>query len=574
MNLSRLSISLGGNLLAAPQQWPVLSPLTFAPTLVVFRQVLYLRLSTGGADRIIVEVDDGLLQGSFQSFDYDACSPGEPTLAATKTALAAQTVLVALDAPRVVREVRLSPSPAPGSTLETYRVDGNTPADSPTTAAAVQAGVATLPSDPAAVFRDARFAVRLLSSGAHQSLPPSQVTSVNVRAYPSGPRLGIADPADLSAPLFFWRAAGEVGAATPGSQGEVDAGPALAAELQRYVVRTFARLREEAAAGGPPTLPNTIDVALVVESDAPCRFTLAALRVPYHFLSESFPNGEDKQVLRFPGRDGSSREASFQLPGNAAVKVASMKVVESFPPERPAMSAAATQTQAEPAGTAGLYVGPQGWAAQLIAPAVATSVSGVSLGVLPIEQGAELQVELQDDWEGQPSGKTLAGGAIPLGQAGRWQWGALQFSTPVVLPARSHWLLAKATKGAAVWLATGADASVRAFETGMADGANGLRALAGTDALYRFYSRSKQAQTEPPAGYNLAGHPLVEAQAAAETQTPAGTRVLDLTAALSAHLAGAPKGSPTTVRIGVASPLAGMVTVSPPRVEFDLPEQD
>ena len=56
-------------------------------------------------------------------------------------------------------------------------------------------------------------------------------------------------------------------------------------------------------------------------------------------------------------------------------------------------------------------------------------MSGISLGLLAIVADTELLIEIQEDWQDQPSGKKLVLGTMRLDRAGRPAW-VLQLFPP------------------------------------------------------------------------------------------------------------------------------------------------
>jgi hypothetical protein len=321
--------------------------------------VRYLRFYTGGsADRIEVDAATTRLQAAFAPLEYDA-------LAATQLSLRAQLSIVhgaahiILDAPRQVRRVRLAAAAtAPGRRLAFHRLDGSALSQQATTTAgfayrslALERQATRLPTRAAAAqslsanavatgamaaaaalgdtatleedFTDARLAVRLVEDAAGVPLSAADVKALHVRSYPAGPRLGLAGRAavEQETPAFFWRLPGEIGrdAATAGQSGVVQDGIAFAEALQRHLDGVMASDAERLAAGGIGALPLHVDVALLAESDAPCLLDVAALGVDYHLVIESFPDRQEKRVLRFAGGAPDTHTVTLQRPGTARV---------------------------------------------------------------------------------------------------------------------------------------------------------------------------------------------------------------------------------------------------------------
>lgn len=649
MLIQTVATARGGPEVRAAGVWSVDGSVA-GPTHPFYRRVLYLRFRTGGhADRVVVHSAPSRLEGTFHPADLTLAhllSP--PTQLGGGTAL-----LLALPVPLQLRWARLRQ----GGTVEVYRVDGNTLADAPTVSAA--SGTA-LPADPP--FVDLRFAVRQRSGSAHRTLAPGDLTGLGLRGLPTGARIGIAPAADPSAAVFFSRP-GE------GAQaGDVNAGEEMAAALQRHLGSL------------PSPLPETVEVALVVESDAPCRFRLTRLRIHYSLVRESFRGrllhegdlrdaaalaarlreardpvsaflrgalaaplrerldragaeeppealraellGElnrvlqaeplyqparfaavdlpealreraaagaagterlrlnrllleaaypeeiadgGKRVLRFGGRDGEARELRAELSADAVVRAGTVELAESFGEDRSATPDGRPPVREALGEDVGAALAPGVGVAQRTVPGAPLLATGISLALLVVEPGTELRVEVHEEWQGGPSGRPLASGTVALERAGRRRWVPVPLDPPVVLAPQPCWVVVTAAAGRAVWLAA-ADSSSAVVR--LAGGAR--NALEGLRALHHFVERAGSAAARAPSapvGLSLGGRPAAAAPAGA-----AGRRTLDLTAALSAWLGGSQGGAemaPVPLRFTAAG--AGMVTVYPPTITYDLP---
>jgi hypothetical protein len=567
MNVTPITTTESNPVRSVPGRWQITSPVG-APPLRFFRRAACLCFETGGiADRIRTDLESPILEAVFEPYDYDALSQSKTSLRASLTDSEGGAVIVALEAPRQVREVHLSPdTAAPGSdySLEFYRLDGSTLADKPTTSVSVQNDVATLPSSND--FTDIRFAVRL-KGPTGQPLRADDLDELWVRGYPTGLRLGIADPKDAGSAVFFWQVAGEVGKAVPADQGNVKAGKALADALERHLDDLFDRLAERTDDEGRPLpTPDFVEVALIAASDAPCILDVTAFDVRYHLVLQSLfsdDKGEkvEKQVLQLT----SDRPAvqGVRLPGNTTVKSATLETVESFGDDR--LLAAGNGeglSDAILAKKEGVYVGVERWVAQGVTLPHAMSASGMAVALMATADNTEVLVELQEDWRGQPSGRKLASRAITLQRAGRRNWATLLFSEAVVLPSTPHWILMKAARGRAVWLADAGDVPVRVLEG--ADYTEELSVLDGLQAMYGFLSRSKQAQKQQPVSLTIGEHVV-----AATDEN--GTNIYDMAFAINDYLGDLPPStSAVVVPLIFRGASRGFVTVYPPIIEYDL----
>lgn len=573
MSIASVTTIGGPPLPSATGRWEVTSPVGALP-LRFFRRTLRLRFVTGGiADGIRINSNATTFKGTFSSYDYDAQNPSEPTLEALLTG-SGGAVIVALDAPRQVSQVRLSPGKASGlgHSVELYRLDGNTLTEKPTSSISVQNNAAVFPESTG--FIDARFAIRL-KGPAGSSLSLGDLAALQVRSQFAGARLGISDPNEPDSATFFWPTPEDIGQTPPASQTGVDAGNALAAALERYLEDFFARLEtstgEEAELmdESEPQPPEFVDVALIVESDAPCILDLTALDVAYHLVTSSFYSSEekttDKQVLRFSGDRGVVREVLIRLPSNTSIKSASLETVESFHTDRLLASGDDNNLpNATLAQNQGVHVSVERWAAKGIVPPRATYVSGVAVALLAMTHDTRLLVELQEDWDGRPSGKKLAAAALTLDQAGRRDWITLLFPEAVTLFSELYWILIGTASGRAVWLADTGDGDVKVLDR-TADVPVELKALDGLKTMYALLARDRQTREQQPASLGVGERTV------AGTAKQDDVRTYDLAFAFASYLDSSVKtASTTTIPLTLTSALRGFVTVYPPEVEYDL----
>jgi len=189
--------------------------------------------------------------------------------------------IVELDAPREVRSVQLREiapkrggigklTPPPPRVVRLFRLDGEKPADKPTTSATTGARATAVFAAPEP-FVDARFAIGVESG----TLAAADVARVTLRSYPTDPRLALADAATGAAEPFFFRAAGLLEAGDAGAA--VHGGAAFAKALQAFVD----------GRGAPPPQRIAVDV----ESDAECRFRVSAFAVGAKLVSQTFAYG-------------------------------------------------------------------------------------------------------------------------------------------------------------------------------------------------------------------------------------------------------------------------------------------
>jgi hypothetical protein len=553
--------TVGGTLLpSAAGRWDITSPVG-TPPLRVFRRILLLRFVTGGlADGIRIDAEATSLKGRFSTYDYDALNPDEPALKALLSN-SGDAVVVALDAPRQVSEIHLSSGKASGAgySVELYRLDGSTLSEKPTGSASVQNNVAIFPESVG--FTDARFAARL-EGPASPSLSSGDLAAVQLRSRFGGARIGISDPNEPNSATFFWPTPEDIAETPPASLTNVEAGNAIAAAVGRYLDDFFAPLQPVDGSEPPPEF---VDVALILESDAPCVLDLEALDVVYHPLTRSFYSGDgktlDKRVLRFPGELGVTNEVLVRLPSNASIGSARLDTVESFATDRP-LASSEDPPNAPPAQDTGVHLSVGRWAAQAIVPPRAMSVSGVAVSLLSLALGTSVLVELQEDSDGRPSGRKLATASLTLDQPGRRNQVALPFPEVVTLFSERYWLLLGTAAGQAIWLADSGDGNLKVLDRNT----NESRALDGLVATHQFLVRDGQTQEQQPASLSVGGNTVVG------TAEQDNARTYDLSSAIGSYLNSSAKTDPTTlIPLTLTSALRGIVTMYPPEIEYDLP---
>jgi hypothetical protein len=187
-------------------------------------------------------------------------------------------VIVTLAAPREVHSVQLKGAVSgsgggtlpPNTVVQLFRLDGEKPSDHPTTGAKIDAGATAVFDGPEAAFVDARFVIGL----EHGTLAAADIARVTLRSYATGPRMALADAATGADPYFF-HAAGQLAAGDAAAA--VHGGAALATALTAFAERRGA--------------PVPRGIAVVVESDAECRFRVSAFAVVPKLVSETFAYG-------------------------------------------------------------------------------------------------------------------------------------------------------------------------------------------------------------------------------------------------------------------------------------------
>ena len=431
--------------------------------------------------------------------------------------------------------------------------------------------VATLPTD----FTDARFGLRLRNGST--PLQINHLAGLTMRSYPSAPRLGLAAPTDLAgpnalgAPIFFSRLDGEIGKAGDANAGQIDAGKALAEALQQHVDTFFAQLLAKTPAGEIPVPPPTLTVALVLESDAPCQLQIDEFVVAYQLLRRNFPDRAEKKVLRFTGAAAETQTVKLSLPKQATVNQATLTVAANFGAAKVATGASGNGFLPDTlAQTTGIHLGLERWAAQPFTPAQAITARGLVVGLLALTADAQLALELYEDWQGQPAGKKLLATTLALGQGGERLWKTVTLTEDLLLATQPYWLLLKAVRGAALWLAQAGEPPVQ-----MLSQANNrwqsLSVLTNTQGLVHLFSPvAAKAQSVPfvltVGSTTVTSNPKPNPQPDDDDDR----QTFDLTAALNTALSTSPMSGLVDLSLAFTTTLAGLVTVYPPVVEYSV----
>lgn len=233
----------------------------------VFRRLFGLRVNTGGvADGIRFDAATASFALTFAPLEIDVRG-GNVQPQASVEQKGNQALAVTLPVPMQIRRLNFSLS----GTVELYRVDGDVLAKEFTKSTANNS---TVPGD----FTDRRFGVKLKSGSSYQNISAASLVDVYAKGFPTSARIGIAQiPAagESLAPNFFFVIPGEVGR-TNDPSGSANLGNPLAVALQQHFDAT------------EPPYPQTLDLLLVVESDAPCRLQASTFAIPYGLLRTSF----------------------------------------------------------------------------------------------------------------------------------------------------------------------------------------------------------------------------------------------------------------------------------------------
>jgi len=261
-----------------------------------------------------------------------------------------------------------------------------------------------------------------------------------------------------------------------------------------------------------------------------------------------------KRVLRFSGSSVSAGDFAIGVPAGAAVSKATIETQESVRDDRTADGELAVAA----AERIGVHIGGDATTAAAVTIAEAISASGVSLPLLALATTTQVTVELQNDHNGAASGKALARGTATLAGPGATAW-ATVFFDPVVLSAGPAWLVVRAERGEAVWLAASDGDQPHVSRTD-GDGAASEVVVSNAAPLFSLFTRSGAAIELPATVLRVNG--------TAVTAIRDGDRATyDITTAMQAALA---ESSGEPILLTLTSTVAGTVTVYPPHVEYAL----
>jgi hypothetical protein len=233
----------------------------------IFRVIFGLRVNTGGlADGIRFDAANARCEITFSAGDFDL---NAPTRQFEVEEIGTKSLAVTLPAPMQVRAINFSSA---GSQVELYRMDGDQLAKDATKTFSSSGNVA-------GDFTDRRFGVKLKHPiTQYQDINAGSLTRVFVRGHPTTARIGLATISthpDSIAPNFFFVIPGEVGR-PKGPPSDASIGKALAIALQQHFD------------GLELPYPATVDLLLVVESDAPCVMKAGSFEIPFGLVRNSF----------------------------------------------------------------------------------------------------------------------------------------------------------------------------------------------------------------------------------------------------------------------------------------------
>ncbi|MCD6224410.1 MAG: hypothetical protein J7K32_02615, partial [Deltaproteobacteria bacterium] len=379
--------------------------------IIFYRKIFYLRfLLNNNPDKIVINKESTELQVAFAPLEYNSAAPGAE---ADITPYADSFIVDLKTAPGYPSKININNANV--SQVEIYRVDGNRLMSDPT----LTINNNTTISEE---FVAARFAIKANKSNGDQiQFTKDEIQAINIISYPTGPRIGLADPAKPEGAIFFRQEPGLIKPADISSTFSLNASTAFAEALQGYLNRYF----EE----NNPVDQQHIDIALIVESDAQCSFSLSRFAVYYSPVLIGFrlPDDQksDKIVLRFARDKIESHNINIKVPLDFTE--AEISLEPSFGNNPPLLTEKNFPVN-ENALNQGVYINNINWAALPVQPEKAGILQGIYLYLLPLNIKTEIIIELQEDWQGEPSGKILQTCQTTMGQTGEREFVLFRFA--------------------------------------------------------------------------------------------------------------------------------------------------
>jgi hypothetical protein len=308
---------------------------------------------------------------------------------------------------------------------------------------------------------------------------------------------------------------------------------------------------------------------------------LARARVNRSLMDEAFPDeiapletapADQTEVLRSDGA-AAALAVAIDLPRAASVHTALLRLESDLRGDAPA---------ADPAGGApawdapipqdsGILVEPGRAVARAFAPGAAVAASAVALAVTTVHTPAELIAEIREDGAGAPAGRVVASGIAEVEPLDRPAWLLVRFREPALLAAAPHWIVVRATRGAALWLAAAESATTR---VGGAE-PKAWTDRGGFDHLAPLHQLWTAAAADGGNGSNGGTAARLRVEIAGLTLNPAaaGARAaaVDIAPAINAWLAAQPSAPAVlAVPIRIHALGRGSVTVHPPEIVYDV----
>lgn len=505
-----------------------------------FHRLVRIALPTGGQAHGILISPDTVLEVTFSAREYDAL---EATgLAAATLTTGSNGLVLRFPVARLVRSVTLSQT-EPGDQVVAYRFDGPVVSDDP-----VATGTHAAAGAPLNVV-DAQMILRRRRAGTDLALTPGDIAAVTVSVEPGQSRVAFIIQGDPEGEIVLPPSTDDGGVPVVS---KIDSwGPRLAAALTSQIARF---------ASAHPTLPDPLEIDLILEADAPCLAAVTDLDIGYELTRNGFSDGTSKQVLRFAAGRGETRSILLDLP-NCTSMVSGLLRLTLAGGSSPAVQrqgASGPGADVMTPVTQGVALQAGRLAAARIDVVTPLVVTGLDAVIGTIETPADVVASLWEDSQGLP-GRRLAESRPMAVTSGRPVTVPMTFDPGVPQPAGPLWAALTVHRGRVV--------------LGLIEDGNGVVATGdGTDwalvASAEGQTAALRVRTPPLPGMDgvaAGGGILVTVGSDTVSLTPDGrAHVADLAAILN----GMKVPRPTQIAITVQADGGGVVTVDPPVLRY------
>ncbi len=534
-----LLAALGSVAAAAPLNAPSPGPVRR------FRRVVRVSLATGGAAHRIEVLADTAMTVVFSSRDYDALASGAPDVA-TLSSVSGDLVL-RLPVAREVASVRLG-SALTGDQVAAYRFDGLVVSED-------AVAVGTHSSSGALLnVTDAQLILRRRRAATDLPLSVAEVAGVMIGVDPALPRIAFAIVGDPEGEVALPPDTDATGA--PVLADTASWGPRLAAALTAQLARF---------AAGLSTLPDSLALDLILESDTPCQAAITAFDLGYELLRTGFADNTAKQVLRFAPGSGATQSVSISVPSPMTALSAPLRLTLAGAGASSALRKAGIVTdgglltEALPESVSqGVAVVPGGLAATRITLDAAVVVTGAQVVFGAVETPAEVTLSFWDDAGGLP-GQRLAESVAAAVTAGRPTAVTLTFMPAVTLAAGAVWMAVSTRRGRVVLGLAAATGGLVATGDGIAWTV--LKAADGMTVASRLLTPRTVGEGTSSGASDLT---VTAAGVALSLVAEGALWVADLAGVLNAL----PASHPEAIEVEISAASGGVMTLDPPTLRY------
>jgi hypothetical protein len=502
---------------------------------------------------------------SFPTYDYDATAGGSPESVTLQNS-GSRGVKLTFPAARTVRRVKVA-SAQSDDLIEARRVDGNVITE--------DAFVSEEHGTTGAILNavDRQLVLRQTRDGDGITLRKTGIEAVFVQSVAANVRVGVVLPT-LSPEVFYLGS--DAGAVLTNPATAANIGPALATLLQGACDRLTDSL--EGA-----TLPESLPMTLVIESDTPAQATITGFVLRYRLSRERFDDDAPKRVLDFGGEALVTRTVTIDVPRGAALWSATLRMMGPFDEQPDADGESegddedlpAPQMQPSDLGV-GIAAGESAATRMLLEQAAL--VQGATVDLVAASDASVGRVRLHRDEGGRPEDALCEGLLAPI-RAGARRVVRADFSEPAVLGAGPVWVVVHCESGTLVWLTAvpgEATAGAQVLRRAAGDAVwTAVGAAADRGAVVSFVTPSGAASPGGGADHAFHGVQLrlggVRLRGGSPPPGSAGGREtrFSIATAIAPLVQSAPTGTLVPVSLSLVSSERGRVTVYPPAFEFD-----